>query len=243
MAVYVYISDISVSFRQGSVTYTYSLGDIIRDEHVSYMLQNHSGRVNLEGSSGSSSSGVSISGSNTYYSSSAELVAYTNDTLPIVTNVKEALDDVISTVGLGLIGPTGDLGPTGPSGGPLGPTGPTGEGTQGPTGPSGGPIGPTGATGPSGGPIGPTGLIGPTGYVGPTGNLGPTGPQGVRGLIGIIGPTGPTGDEGSITDIWSGSYTLSTPSTPSSGDFKLYVKEGKLYLLTSEGEILIGPLN
>jgi len=238
--VLVFTSDVPVTFRQGGNVFTYSRGDIIRDEHVSYMILNHSGRISLQGSPGASeASGVTV-GSNKYFSSSAELVSYANSIIPGITNVKEALDEVISEVGLGLVGPTGPIGPTGPSGGPIGPTGPTGVGSIGPTGPSGGPIGPTGPTGPSGGPIGPTGRTGPTGFVGPTGPIGPTGPQGIRGLQGITGPTGPTGE---VSTLWTGTMLTEFPALPATGsnEFQVYVKSGVLYLATESGRVIIGP--
>lgn len=260
---YIFTSDVPLTFKKGGVAYTYSLGDIIQESHIEYMLQNWSGKVTPEGESGSQSSPSNsiLIDDVRYWPSKSELVTYTNDTLPIVTSVKEALDDLVETVGLGIIGPTGLIGPTGPSGGAMGPTGPTSS-VMGPTGPSGGPVGPTGATGPSGGPIGPTGPTGP-GIVGPTGLRGVTGDRGVRGIEGPVGPTGPSGGPigptgpqgatgaagetglvgptGVIGDIWTLAESA-TPSNPASGSYKLYVKnDGNLYILGPTGnEIVVG---
>ena len=277
---YIFTSDVPLTFKKSGVTYTYSLGDIIQETHVEYMLLNWSGKITPEGESGSQSSPSSslIVDGVRYWPSKSELVTYTNDSLPVVTSVKEALDDLVDTVGLGIIGPTGPQGATGPSGGPIGPTGPTST-VMGPTGPSGGPIGPTGATGPSGGPIGPTGPTGP-GIVGPTGPQGVTGDRGVRGIAGPVGPTGPSGGPvgptgvtgnlgitgptgpqghtgptgignlgptgepgptGVMSDVWTLAASV-TPSNPSEGSFKIYVKsDGNLYILGPTGdEVLVG---
>lgn len=200
---YIYTSTVPTTFLQGGQAYTYTTNEIIREEHVDYMLTNYSGRITLEGEMSEVITEVQTSTGtvNRYYPSRSELVTYTNVIKPEITSVKEALDDLEVIVGLGIVGPTGDLGPTGPSGGPIGPTGDLGD--LGPTGPSGGPQGATGITGPTGsrGPVGIVGSTGPTGLVGPTGpsGMGPTGPAGSRGYPGMTGNTGhvgPTGDIG-----------------------------------------------
>ena len=279
---YKYTSDVPLTFSQGGISYTYLKDDIIRDSQISYMITNWSGRISVvEGESANSTPPTVVTGNN-YWPSEAGIVSYTNLSKPAITSVKDALDELEETVGLGIVGPTGSVGPTGltgPSGGPIGPTGIIGE--VGPTGPSGGPIGPTGITGIRGltGPIGPTGDLGPTGLgdVGPTGpsggplgptgptglgDEGPTGPTGITGT-GNLGPTGPTGlgDEGPtgptgitgtgnlgptgptgvIDNVWIPTE-LVTPEVPTSGSWKIYVKnDGKLYILgATGGEVLVG---
>ena len=71
---------------------------------------------------------------------------------------------------------------------PAGPIGPKGEP---------GPIGPAGEKGNSGeaGPIGPKGDTGPVGL---PGRLGPVGPPGKKGDTGVAGPIGPKGEPGPI---------------------------------------------
>ena len=71
---------------------------------------------------------------------------------------------------------------------PTGPIGPKGEP---------GPIGPAGEKGNSGeaGPIGPKGDTGPVGL---PGKLGPVGPPGEKGDTGVAGPIGPKGEPGPI---------------------------------------------
>ena len=71
---------------------------------------------------------------------------------------------------------------------PAGPIGPKGEP---------GPIGPVGEKGNSGeaGPIGPKGDTGPVGL---PGKLGPVGPPGEKGDTGVAGPIGPKGEPGPI---------------------------------------------
>ena len=71
---------------------------------------------------------------------------------------------------------------------PAGPIGPKGEP---------GPIGPAGEKGNSGeaGPIGPKGDTGPVGL---PGKLGPVGPPGEKGDTGVAGPIGPKGEPGPI---------------------------------------------
>lgn len=256
---YIYNSDKPLKFQFAGVTVNYVKNDTISSGHVNYLLRYYSGRVRkTEGYISHVYSEITpvVSGPNIIrYPSSAELVEYTKTDHPSLTNVKQALDDLLNDTS---VGPTGATGPQGPSGGPVGPTG-----LQGPTGvqgPSGGPVGPTGPQGPSGGPLGPTGLMGPTGLqghqgvqgsLGVTGNEGPQGYQGLRGLTGTegltgdagdIGPTGPTGIQGSALDsVWIPAES-STPTAPASGSYKLYVKnDGKLYILGATGsETVVG---
>ena len=240
--IYRYISDSSITFTKSGITYTYSKGDLIRSDHVRYMLTNQSGSITSDGQLVNPSESYLLEQENNvlYYPSKADLVEYTFSNKPNITSVDEALNDLQDLIGLGLVGPTGPLGLTGPSGGPIGPTGETGN--NGPTGPSGGPVGETGPTGELGpvgyvGPTGPTGLGdegptgpsgGPLGETGPTGDLGPTGPRGgPLGPTGFTGPTGqasripgpigPTGDIGYTGPLGPTGIGTTGPTGPSGG--------------------------
>ena len=103
-----------------------------------------------------------------------------------------------------------------------------------------GPQGPQGPQGPSGvsGGIGSIGPQGPQGVAGPQGPQGVAGPQGPQGQQGVIGPQGPQGPSGAlqqwtvvtsntvatdgarlIANTVGGSFNITLPATPSSGQY------------------------
>ena len=94
----------------------------------------------------------------------------------------KTLENELSNIPAGPIGPKGEPGPIGPAG----EKGNSGEA---------GPIGPKGDTGPVGLP-GKLGPVGPPGEKGDTGVAGPIGPKGEPGPIGPKGDTGPPGPAG-----------------------------------------------
>ena len=72
---YIYTSNNNLTFRQGNRTYTYKEGDLIRSEHIGYMLQNWSGSlIKVDQLEGGSVPGVSETDSGEMLTSTSNLV-------------------------------------------------------------------------------------------------------------------------------------------------------------------------